>query len=253
MAKYLVPIGNSKVAPIVKRGRPKGSTSKKSKMRHAALQAWETRRKNGFVPKGKPVAPVKVAKSYKKRTPDWSGRTEKKVARAMVFDLIMKSRLIGLILTLPAVECILERALLQKISRKFRFHACEFGKKLYRPLFETIKSENLPMIPYFGKIADLIDIARQDDYAHLILDYCGEFTTFKKEVAKALEKKIVKVGGIVTVTFSKRDGTKSVDVQQFLAAFGDYKLMLSHDYCEKKTANHNKGAAMMLLAIKRIR
>lgn len=128
----------------------------------------------------------------------------KKVARALIVDSIDNSEIIkGKILSLPAKGCKLERLIKQSIPKnKFKTIGCEANTNIYFDMLNTISKERLNIEPYNGAIQDKIYEAKEDEYSHLLLDYCGTLNTLCSEIAYSLLNKIVVSGGIVAITLS---------------------------------------------------
>ena len=132
------------------------------------------------------------------------GGVKKQEAREMMVKYIIGSGILdGEILTLPNVKCIIEKMLLKK-SKKFEFQACELNEEVYNKMLLTIAEGKLPISVNRGGIAKKINEARENQYSHLILDYCGQLATFHKEIKHAIQKNIVRVGGTIHITLNKR-------------------------------------------------
>ena len=179
---------------------------------------------------------------------DWAARPKKAEARNLIFDFIVNSGLYGLILTLPAAEGILE-SMLHKQSKKHSFFACELKPKIFFEMLKNVAEKKLPFTDFhLGYISDVIFNAVKNQFAHLVLDYCGTFKSFKNEIDYALSVKTVRVNGIVAMTFSKRDGSSLEDVTTFLSRFKNYEIVKTFEYHEDSF-----GARMMLIIVKRIK
>lgn len=134
---------------------------------------------------------------------------KKQEARKCIIGAIKNSRInTGKVLSLPFTTCTLEIQLNQKFRNKFRYIACERDREYYFEMMKTIAREKLAMNTYFGQIQDKIYEAREDEYAHLILDYCGQISTFQDEITHAVRNDIVQVGGTISITMCKRGELK---------------------------------------------
>lgn len=134
---------------------------------------------------------------------------KKQEARKAIIIAVKNSAInTGRVLSLPFTTCALEIQLNTKFRNKFRYIACERNPEYYFQMMKTIADQKLRMNTYLGNIADKIYEARQDDYAHLILDYCGQISSFQDEITYAVRNDIVQVGGIIAVTLTKRGELK---------------------------------------------
>ena len=127
----------------------------------------------------------------------------KEKARYKMVNVIDRSKVEGLVLTLPHIACKIEKQILNW-RPNMKFIGCEIDKPTFNAMKKTIKNDALPIEPYFGKIADKIYGVEAETYAHMILDYCGSVVTFDKELRYAIQNNLVKVGGTISVTFNKR-------------------------------------------------
>ena len=128
----------------------------------------------------------------------------KDTARQKMVNHIAQSGLReGTILTLPSHTCKIELMLMEHV-KGFDFMACEVEKSGYYNMLKTIVKNELPMHSYNGQVSDLIYSAKQDQYSHLILDYCGTIGRYANELKYALDNRIVKVGGTIAITLNKR-------------------------------------------------
>ena len=166
----------------------------------------------GHIENIKPIKPIKVIKKTKKKTNITksmsSDNLNKDKARQYIFNAILLSGLHnGNLLTLPCNTWKIEENLLNNLSDKFKILGVEFDKKVYiksgRKLFKTpTLFNNCSLIN--GTIGEQIFKSSENEFAHLILDYCGGFSTYAKEITFAMREKIVQVGGTISMTFSER-------------------------------------------------
>jgi len=127
----------------------------------------------------------------------------KQKARERMEVSVTTSGVTGTVLTLPHIECKIEKMILAKDS-SFNFIGCEIDKPTFKAMNKTIKKENLPIESHLGMISDKIYGADSNTYAHMILDYCGSIVSFDKELRYTIQNNLVKVGGTISVTFNKR-------------------------------------------------
>ena len=60
------------------------------------------------------------------------------------------------------------------------------------------------MTPIYGSISEQIFKAKEDEFSHLILDYCGQLDTFAKEIIYAIQNNIVAKNGTLSITLNRR-------------------------------------------------
>lgn len=154
----------------------------------------------------------------------------KKEAQKIINKWISKSNIIGLILTLPYIYCIIEKAIL-KNNNKFKFIGVERYKDTYDKMRKTIKKDNLPIVPYHGMISDKIYGVKKNTYAHLILDYCGNLSSFLDELIYVFKYDIVKLNGFVCLTFAK----------PIIANSGTHKTVKDNGRFLCNNVNDNRG------------
>lgn len=142
----------------------------------------------------------------------------KKQAREKMTEYIVKSGLTaGKILTLPFSTCKLELTINETINNnKFEYLGCEQEETTYYEMLQTIARERLNMNTYKGSISDKIYQSKEDQYSHLLLDYCGTLETFATEIKYAVDNNIVKKGGTISVTLCKRGSRKKGTISTLL-------------------------------------
>lgn len=133
----------------------------------------------------------------------------KKDAREKMVNAIVESRLSsgflgGDILSLPAEEFLLEKEISKYIST-YRYFGVECEEKPYFKLLGNLAKERFLMNTYKGKISDIIFKSKENEFSHLILDYCGILSHFSEEIKYAVLNNVVEVGGTISVTFNKRE------------------------------------------------
>lgn len=190
------------------------------------------------------------------------------------------------ILSLPAEHFEIEKTIYQEVTRKYRYVMCERDGKTFDKLKRNLSKQKTkyfigktPSL-YCGSIGDIILNAKEDEYSHLILDYCGQIGTFHEELQYAFRNDIVEVDGTISLTFNKRitpgqsmvfcnnidklntyqipngvDNGKSMRViKTFINREGGYKYNIEQIF--EYTDNNNgttKGASMVLVVVRRIK
>jgi hypothetical protein len=126
----------------------------------------------------------------------------KEVARVKMTNYVVDSGVVGDLPTLPNTDWIIE----QKIAKQLpdmRFIGAEIDRTTYNQMRRNLKNTNLNATTHFGKIGELIYGKTENTYAHLILDYCGHLSTFSKEIEYVINNDILKLFGIMAITFGK--------------------------------------------------
>jgi hypothetical protein len=201
----------------------------------------------------------------------------KEIARNKMAKYIVDSNVEGLVPTLCHIDAIIEKKILAH-NENYEFLGIERDLETFKALEETIKRENLPIKAYKGDFSDKIYGAKENQYAHIIGDYCGELPTFASEVEYAVANKIVKVGGIMALTFGKPIRSKCLKSESIfkLGAFitnddtvirsqsdkaieGYFQRLIGFNFDLVEIFNYHddkgkgKGYPMVLIILKRIR
>lgn len=136
----------------------------------------------------------------------------------------------GITPTLPFSSCELEKQFLAKKGKGFDFIGCERDLDTFGDMVNTIREDKVlkkAITPYFGLIGDLLKNANENEYANIILDYCGVLDTFKDEIKDVIDRDLMQVGGAMCVTLSKmgisnKDGIVGDIMKQFpVGMFGE--------------------------------
>lgn len=203
---------------------------------------------------------------------------KKEIARNKMAKYIIDSNVEGLVPTLCHIDALIEKKILEH-NENFNFIGVERKLETFNQLKETIKRENLPIEAYEGNFSDKIYGAKENQYAHIIGDYCGELPTFASEIEYAIFNKIVKVGGILALTFGKpirskclksegiynlgkfitNDDTSSIRSQSDKAIEGYFQRLIGFNFNLMEIFNYyddkgrGKGYPMVLIILKRIK
>jgi hypothetical protein len=140
------------------------------------------------------------------------GGENKDKARNIMVKHIVDSAVEGIVPTLPNTEWVIEQRINEQLS------GVEFlGVERERDTFNKMRTNlrkmkgQLKANTYFGNIGDVLYGKLENAYAHLILDYCGNLATISKELEYAIINDIIKLGGIMAITFAKP--IRGVDMQ----------------------------------------
>ena len=155
---------------------------------------------------------------------------EKRKARLKIVDAIKNTEnKVGEMLCLPSNKAVMEK-LIHKEIKTIRFIMCERNKEVFSELANTVCNYFVkkPKL-HLCEIGDLIYAAKENQYLHLVLDYCGSAYKFENEVRHLFENNIIKVGGIVSFTFSKRGC-----LEPFVEKINKLKPILSNAKNERK-------------------
>jgi hypothetical protein len=198
---------------------------------------------------------------------------KKEIARNMMAESIKESGLVeGKILSLPAAKCILEKKIVNEVSKHFKFDVAEIEPSTKVKMMRTILKDGLPVATISENISDMIAESKADKYSHLLLDYCASFESINKDLTTAMKHKIVKRGGTISFTFSqrygrskegevniidrlngerkyKREESKTLSaMSSFMSKFGNFKRI---NYLSYKDGLENPP--MLLMVVKRIK
>jgi hypothetical protein len=199
------------------------------------------------------------------------GGANKQIARDIMTEYVTNGTL-GKVLSLPSHTAKLELQILDKISSGLDFIACERELDVFHKLVGTIlnnKKLKKSVKPTFGEIGDVIYNSKSDEYAHMILDYCGTINTFHKEIEFAVKHDILKLNGTMSITLSKIGlGNSKGIIGELLSQFPadcftnekqtdiGIKLFLNKilksNYKVEKIFNYCDTSPMVLIVIKRI-
>lgn len=202
----------------------------------------------------------------------------KHIARKKIVKHIKQSNAkLDTILTLPFIHCMIEKMIIKNVSKKVKFIGVEKNENDYHKMLSHIANNKLGsyIFPRLGEMAKYIAQAKENEYSHLILDYCGSIATLWKEIQVALVNDIVKINGIVAITINKRfqhntfinnllvnfpfvkGGVSNTPTEHIVRTIIDksaglrYKVIETFDYRDPK-GDDNNGANMLLLIVKRI-
>jgi hypothetical protein len=240
---------------------------------HVTMVAKDIEKVSG----GKVLITKKQSKFIKIGTKEFDGKllNKEKVRVATVEQIIKSSDNTGTILSLPALFE-LETKLFKNNQLKVKelnVIGCEFNPTVQVGHNKRIKQirKALKKIKYLsGRVLDILEtpigtmikMAIEGNYAHAILDYCGNITTYKNEIKLALDKKIVKVGGIIMVTCTKYDRLKSGvnainDLLELANGNKNYKIEEIEgekvfEYTDIKNGGKH-GTAMVAMIVRRIK
>jgi hypothetical protein len=186
--------------------------------------------------------------------------TRKISARNRKVDAILKSNsLVGNILTLCGEGLVVENELFLKGAKDFIYDLVEFKRDIFNKILMAVSTSPLNI----GSINNdtmnsMIHKAHTDQYAHAILDYCDSLNTNKSEVDMALENNIVRVNGVICMTFSIRKVKPIMNVDEvkgecknlsgakkYFSRFENYELVDSFTYRD--------SMPMMVLILKRLK
>ena len=127
---------------------------------------------------------------------------EKSKSRIIATNYIIDSGVVGDIATLPANNCYAEM-LIHSAIPEMTFTARERKKVTLLEMRKVIRENNLPITSKLGDISEIIYGQRKNKYAHMYLDYCGELTSFEKEIKYAVKEKLVAKRGYIIITLGK--------------------------------------------------
>ena len=136
----------------------------------------------------------------------------KKLARQIIAKWVGTLTSKQQVLTLPYVTWAMEKLIEMYTGYKFSYMACERDFTIFKEMILNGNKWGKKNDFYYGTLGDKIKMAIENQYSHLILDYCGMLSTFRREITMAVINNIVEVGGTISVTLLKaRDNSHIID------------------------------------------
>jgi len=180
-----------------------------------AIKTWYNKDKNGY--KSNLINLInaekrnidKINKLYAKANNDFKNVVGKykKEARQIMVNSILKGKEHGLnrgvIATLPSNTWAIEELIHNQVSKSFSYLACENKKSVFIDMVSNLNKFGRNNKPFLGSLSEVITNAKENEFDHIIADYCGVLDTFKDEIIHACLNKVVKVGGTISVTTLK--------------------------------------------------
>jgi hypothetical protein len=157
--------------------------------------------KNGLLPESANITESKstyVAGKYTNEDGE-----NKELCRDLVVTDFVNSGVVGTILSLSSDNCIVEKKI-TSTGLDYNFICPEKHRPTFRKLQEKVASEELPIVPYYGKFSDKLFTVDRNTYAHIFADYCGSLETHKNEIKYIFDNNLVRVGGYIAITVSVR-------------------------------------------------
>ena len=145
-------------------------------------------------------------------------------ARLIIESGIRESGILdGLIVSLSAAHCDQERAIINNVSKEFRYFLVESNEDVYKDLTQkTPKIFKYAPSFWHGNMSEVVDMAKENTYSHCLFDYCLGIEKFEDEIIKAMANKIVVVGGMMAFTFCLRSGINNDKHEDFMHRMGQY-------------------------------
>jgi hypothetical protein len=136
---------------------------------------------------------------------NFKGENKNKI-RTIYIDYLNKSnRKSGKFFTLPSKDCMFEIALNMLVDNNFHYIACEYDKSKFMDMKRKSADKNLWMDCYHTKSENVLKNAETDDFSHMFVDWCGTAPTYESEVRTIIDNNLVKVGGLIGLTFAQRE------------------------------------------------
>ena len=158
--------------------------------------------------KGVVVTPKKRGRKPKEEKNTYKNQNgfNKSIARQKMAEAIVKSGVNGIIPTLPNKDWTIERMINDKVQAN-SFLGVERDINTFKVMRLNLKrfrkSAKLSGAVHYGNISEVIYGKNEGSYAHLILDYCGNLVTVKREVEYSIQYNLLAVGGFMALTFAK--------------------------------------------------
>jgi predicted transcriptional regulator len=144
-----------------------------------------------------------IYKLYEDKFKNKNG-VEKQQAREIMVDWIASSNYRrGSILTLPCSDWNIEKMVNENVSKVFKYVACERDTNTFIKMAQNSTKYGRNNELYHGEISEKLFSAKENQYKHIIADYCGTLNKVKKELMYACMNNIVEVNGTISVTLLK--------------------------------------------------
>ena len=138
---------------------------------------------------------------------------KKKDARLIMTHHVSTSGVYGVVGTLPhedweieqMIEAIAPGNSYLGVERDFATH------KIAKSNLRKLKKTGFMGATRFGDMSEIIYGRNEGTYGHLLLDYCGNLVTFRKEIEYAINNNLLQVNGVMAVTISKPIRGKDAD------------------------------------------
>lgn len=123
------------------------------------------------------------------------------------------------ILTLPCDKWLWEKEVLSQ-KPESKFVGVEYDNDVFNRMVSTYVNSPELQKSVVGlhncSMWDVIRRSEENEYNHMILDYCGIINSFKDEIDEVMTRNLVKVGGIISITLSltgrhNNDGGKEIN------------------------------------------
>lgn len=166
-----------------------------------AKKAWVTRLKN--------------QKKFKFKNTDGINKIEFRKIKALAYKELALTD--GNLLLLPSQTC----ADIYEINHiipynNFHYIGAEINKHAVKEIKNKIVKDNLNLIIYPDKIQNLIKSSVKNQYLHIDLDLCGTFSKNHQLLEDVIKNDLVKVGGVISSTFSVRDAKIKITSKRIL-------------------------------------
>jgi hypothetical protein len=245
-----------------------------------ALKAVTTRRRNEKDKKRKNSARAKKAwetrKTISHETASYTNGEKKTIRNFLTLCMLsVLSPKVGEILTLPD-EFLFEK-IISKIKdlknltfRGFEIHRA--GVKTEKQaradyknqlrIIESTPSLRNRCLQLFKDINEYIMFEkREGSFAHILLDYCGSFTTNKRTITHVLENNLVMVGGIIWITLNARDKydkNTNVNLFKLITKTGGNRYRFEkidgiQPIYKYQGSDNRKGAPMYTVLLRRVK
>jgi hypothetical protein len=171
------------------------------------------------------------------------------------------------ILSLPHSDMTIEKTMKRK-GMELNYEFVERDPKVFLELCKNVSTSGLNVKNlHCGDFADRLKIAKPNQFASVIADYCGAFTSFHGELTRAIKRNVIEVGGTLAMTFCRRgkfpkalnkhvvtrENGKVDDLASMTNVFNSfegYEVIERFPYSDT-TVNNTKGSNMVLIIVQR--
>jgi hypothetical protein len=195
------------------------------------------------------IAEIHKIVSNKKDTYKDKNFKAKEENRDIMANMVYQSGIYGLIGSLSHIDCLVERKL-NALTDKNTFLNIDNDKLIVEGAKLTMEKYNLKGTAVCGDMLDVLKKYKENDFAHLYMDFCGTLPIYKETLKYAIDNNLIGVGSYIFLTIS--NVVRKV-VNGYANEFNSYKVSCnsyqitqdSYNNEVKETASYSKNKEML--------
>lgn len=195
---------------------------------------------------------------------------KKMEARKIMVKAINKAEDSRPILSLPSDSFAMEDLLAMSGVKGAVYDFVETKAEVFANMVKTLATSNHKFVNlHLGDLSTRIKLAKANQYRDIIADYCGTIARHHAEIKTAIKKNIVKVGGTICITLSRRakfpkslkrfnvykeDGKIDIlkSTEKYFSSFAGYEVETVFTYADYVESGYT-GNKMVLFIIRRVK